>query len=181
LDSHAYISGWNVFKSTYDYIKDNQINWFRQVSQGIKAIERPFKPPVLEDSTFGNIEDDLSRSRRIKRRPSRLQPRQEIATALKKPNAMAIFHIPLKEVYDMKADIGVNGEELIRGTGQEERGGPKEGNFFEKGLIKQTEIGSENDVGGDPEFKAALLGAAPEVKVVLNGKQSNPAAYICTA
>lgn len=169
LDSHAYISSWNMFKSTYDYIKDNQINWFRQVSQGVKSIERPFKPPVLEDSTFGNIEDDLGTARRKRGSPSRLSPRQEIATTLKKPNAMAIFHIPLKEVYDKKPDVSSDGTALVVGTGQEERGGPKDGDFFEKGLMKQREIGSENDVGGDPEFKAALAGAAPEVKVILNG------------
>lgn len=171
LDSHAYVTGWNVFKSTYDYIKDNQINWFRQVSQGIKSIERPFRPPVLEDSTFGNIEDDLRSADRGKRGPSRLAaPRQEIATSLKKPNALAIFHIPLKEVYDMKPDVGSDGNSLVVGTGQEERGAPKNGDFFEKGLLKQTDIGSDNDAAGDAEFKAALAEAAPEVKVILNGE-----------
>lgn len=169
LDSHAYVSGWNVFKSTYDYIKDNQINWYRQISQGIKPIERPFKPPVLEDSTFGNLEDDLSTANTIRRRPSRLEARQALATTLKKPNALAIFHIPLKEVYDMKPDVGSDGNALVVGSGQEERGAPKNGDFFSKGLLKQTEIGSENDAAGDAEFKAALTEALPEVKVILNG------------
>lgn len=161
-----------MFKSTYDYIKDNQINWFRQVSQGMKAIERPFKPPVLEDSTFGNIEDDLSTGRTRKRGPTRLQKRQEIATTLRKPNAMAIFHIPLKELYDLKPDTGSDGNALVIGAGQEERGAPKKGDFFEKGLMKQSEIGSENDIGDDMDFKEALSTAAPEVKVILNGKRT---------
>lgn len=172
LDSHAYATSWNMFKSSYDWIKDSQINWFRQVSQSIKMIERPWSPPVLEDSTFGNIDDDLStkRTRKASTGPFRLKPRQEKATSLKKPNAMAIFHIPLKEVYDMKPDTGRDGSALVVGGGDESRGGPKKGDFFEKGLMKQTEVGSELDAVGDVEYRAALANALPEVKVLLNGK-----------
>lgn len=169
LDSHAYVTSWNMFKSSYDWIKDSQTNWYNQISQSIKKIERPFRPPILEDSTFGNIEDDLNR-RTAKGRPLRLAKRQEIATTLKKPNAMAIFHIPLKEVYDLKPDIGSDGKALVVGGGQESRGGPKKGDFFEKGLMKQTEVGSDLDAAGDAEYTAALSDALPEVKVLLNGR-----------
>lgn len=169
-----------MFSYAYDHIKDSQINWFKQQSQKIKKIERPYAPPVLEDSTFGGIADDLApvgtestvRRRGMKGAARRLPTRQAVdaTSILKKPNAMAIFHIPLKEVYDQKPDTGSDGKPLTYGSFEEGRGAPKDGDFFQKGLVKQTELGSDTDVDMNSEDIAALQTAKPEVKVILNGR-----------
>jgi hypothetical protein len=161
-------------RAKYDYLKDSQIHWFRQQSQSMKMIERPYKPPVLEDATFGNIDNDIDgnsdRRRAGMTGPRRLTSRQEIASTLKKPNAMAIFHIPLREVYDTKPDVGKDGKALIIGSQKEDWGSPTKGDFFAKGLLKQTELGSDTDAEGDAELAIALNEAKPEVKVILNGE-----------
>lgn len=71
----------------------SQIQWFRNVSDSIKPIERPFVPDGSDDL------GDIWRKRRL--------PRQDTRT-LGKPNALMFFHIPLPEAYQ-DADLdGIN-------------------------------------------------------------------------
>jgi len=163
LDSHAYASTLNPFTSEYDFLKDSQITWFKNQSSTIQAIERPYSPPNLSNDTFG-ITDDL-------------QKRADLASrTLKKPNAMAIFHIPLPEVYDEPPDMDAKSQSpLLYGTEEKGRGAPKKNSgFFTKALLAQTELGpvqavDMQEVEDDPDYAAAMLNARPEVKVILNG------------
>ena len=179
LDSHAYASSLNPWNYEYDYIKQSQIDWFKNESQAIRNIERPFVPPTLENSTFGLLGDD-ERRKRSKTGKKRLITRQEASTlpALAKPNAMAIFHIPLAEVYDAPPDSDAKtGDPLVFGNTESGRGAAKvdKAHFFDKAVLMQTELGSRVDtldsidLDEDPEVTKAILNAKPEVKVILNG------------
>lgn len=84
LDSGSYQKSVLPFvRPPYDYIRESQIEWFRQTSASVDAVERPFRPDGADD--LGKI---------WKRR---LDGRQSM---LAKPNAMMWFHIPLPEAYD---------------------------------------------------------------------------------
>lgn len=85
LDSHTYQKSLLPFlKADYDYIKPSQIEWFRQTSSRVEAIERPFQPDGASDI------GEVWARRRAEERQSR---------TLAKPNAMMFFHIPLPEAY----------------------------------------------------------------------------------
>lgn len=161
LDSHAYKASLNPWSSEYDFLKESQIQWIRNMSASVKPIQRPYKPPVLSDETFG-LWNGTSGIRR--------------QTQYKKPNAMAIFHIPLPEVYDSSPDIDAKSKApLVMGEIEEGRGAPKKNSgFFEKAIIAQTEVGSMQEVDpalveSDPDYAAAVAHAKPEIKVILNG------------
>ncbi|KAL0065886.1 Phosphatase dcr2 [Marasmius tenuissimus] len=84
LDSGSYSKGvfdwFGFFRGTeYDWIRQNQIDWFLQESSKIDPIERPFHPDGAKD--LGNV-----------------WKRQEVTpqtSRLAKPNALMFFHIPL--------------------------------------------------------------------------------------
>lgn len=182
LDSHGYIDSLNPWNFDYDYLKQSQIEWFNNQSSSIRNIERPFVPPTLVNSTFG-LTDGLGddRKQRTRRGKDRLAARQAAASgppALAKPNAMAIFHIPLPEVYDSVPDTDAkSGDPLVFGVTEEGRGAAKvdKAHFFDNAIMQQTELGSREDtvdpieVDDDPNVAAAILNAKPEVKVILNG------------
>lgn len=90
LDSHASITHWFSQKSEYEPLTKAQIEWFRSQSDQVDPILRPYKPADLsaEEGAFG-LEDDLTG--RVVRR---LRTRQALEQTLRKPNAMAWFHIP---------------------------------------------------------------------------------------
>ncbi|KAL0953331.1 hypothetical protein HGRIS_004576 [Hohenbuehelia grisea] len=149
LDSGSYSKGlmdWFGFftPTEYDYIRQNQIDWFLKESSQIKPIERPFHPDGGKD--LGG-----------------LWQRQQVTPQtrkLAKPNALMFFHIPLQESYDIKPDIDpATNKALDVGLHNLEKGGaPKRSDgFFEKALLKAKE--SEH-VSNE---------AIPEVKVVGNG------------
>lgn len=178
LDSHALASSLNPFSSEYDTLKDSQIQWFKNESNHVKPIERPYSPPILANSTFG-LKNDIDLRYKMRAQSRRLTSRLASSTAmssLKKPNAMAIFHIPLPEVYDEQPDIDQkSGSPLVFGSEEEGRGAPKKNSgFFDKALLAQTELGpvqavGEMEVDDDPDYAAAVINAKPEVKVILNG------------
>ncbi|KAF9005947.1 Metallo-dependent phosphatase-like protein [Cyathus striatus] len=152
LDSGSYSKGFpewfGFFTSTeYDWIRQDQIDWFLQESGSISQIERPFVPDTGKD--MGKIWDKRQGSDQVVPQSKRLA----------KPNALMFFHIPLAESYskadtdrrtDKPLDVGI--------SGQEQRGNAK-GNdgFFEKGILKAMES----------DHRAA--GQAHEVKVIGNG------------
>ncbi|TFK52074.1 Metallo-dependent phosphatase [Heliocybe sulcata] len=151
LDSGAYSSGtldWFGFwhPTEYDYIHQNQIDWFLQESSSINAIERPFTPDDAND--FGDIWKRQS--------TDQLTPD---AKRLAKPNALAFFHIPLQESYDDPDTNPSNSQPLDVGMhGLEPKGSAKKSDgFFEKALLAAKE--SEHVAGG----------GVSEVKVVGNG------------
>ncbi|KAK1221102.1 Phosphatase dcr2 [Marasmius sp. AFHP31] len=147
LDSGSYSKGvfdwFGFFRGTeYDWIRQNQIDWFLQESSKIDPIERPFHPDGAKD--LGNV-----------------WKRQEVTpqtSRLAKPNALMFFHIPLPEAYDpadrdprtnWPLDVGIKGNEA-QGNAKGNDG------FFEKGLLKAMET--------DHVSSSQL-----EVKVVANG------------
>ena len=108
LDSHSSHKTSLFSGYAYDWLKDSQISWFKSTSNAVKAILRPYKGPAdlsTEDVAFGwdkglgssPYSDDragtiqaLNDKRSRRRRPKR----QPVGQELKKPNAMAFFHIP---------------------------------------------------------------------------------------
>ncbi|KIK90771.1 hypothetical protein PAXRUDRAFT_831401 [Paxillus rubicundulus Ve08.2h10] len=150
MDSGAYSKGYldwfgYFFPTEYDWIHEDQINWFLQQSGSINPIERPFSPDTAND--FGDL---------WKRQSDQITP---TTRKLAKPNALMFFHIPLQESYgtpdrDVRTgqllDIGLHG---LEGPGAAK----KSDGMFEKGLLKALE--SEHRAGG----------VIPEVKVVANG------------
>ncbi|KAI0271916.1 Metallo-dependent phosphatase [Russula aff. rugulosa BPL654] len=148
IDSGAYAAGlidWFGFftPTEYDYIHQDQIEWFLQESGSINPIIRPFTPDGSKD--FGTIWD----------RQQHTPPQQKLA----KPNALMFFHIPLQESYGTADTDARTGLPLDVGTSDlEGRGSAKKnGGFFEDGLLHALET---------PHRGA---GGIPEVKVVGNG------------
>jgi len=143
--SKGYLDWFGFFTPTeYDWIHEDQINWFLQESAAIEPIKRPFTPDSGRD--LGNIWQ----------RQDQVVPNTR---RLAKPNALMFFHIPLQETYNTPdhdqrtgqlLDIGLHG---VEGPGAAK----KNDGFFEKGLLAATE--SEHSYGG----------SIPEVKVVANG------------
>ncbi|KZV63009.1 Metallo-dependent phosphatase [Peniophora sp. CONT] len=152
LDSGSYAKGitdWFGFWSPteYDWIHQNQIDWFLQESAAISPIERPFVPDGAKD-----LAGVWARSPS----PQQVAPTQR---KLAKPNGLMFFHIPLPEAYDSAdvdpssgrpLDVGVSG---LEGKGS----ASKSDGMLKKGLLAATES----------EHRGA--GSAPEVKVVGNG------------
>jgi len=84
IDSGAYAAGlidWFGFflPTEYDYIHQDQIDWFLQESDSINPVIRPFTPDGSKD--FGSVWE----------RQQHTPPQQKLA----KPNALVFFHIPL--------------------------------------------------------------------------------------
>jgi len=151
LDSGSYVSGimdWlGLFHGTeFDWIRENQINWFLQESASIKPIERPFTPDGTKDLASiwrrQGVDQITPNTRR-----------------LAKPNAIMFFHIPLQESYS-KADLDPStGRPLDVGISSLEGKGSAKGNagFFEKGLMAAQ------------ESTHRTRGSHTEVKVIANG------------
>jgi len=151
LDSGSYSSGvldwFGLFHgSEYDWIHEDQIDWFLQESALIDAIERPFVPDGTKDLNTiwrrQGVEQVTPNTRR-----------------LAKPNALMFFHIPLQESYS-KADIDpATGKPLDVGISDLESKGSAKGNdgFFEKGLMTAL------------ESNHLARGVYREVKVLANG------------
>ncbi|KAH9931932.1 Metallo-dependent phosphatase [Fomitopsis serialis] len=151
LDSGSYSKGfmnWFGFfiPTEYDWIHQDQINWFLQESSSIDPIERPFTPDTTKDlgdvwkrQAVGQVAPDARR--------------------LAKPNALMFFHIPLEESYAAADTDPVTGKPLDVGLhGLEGQGSAKkQDGFFHKGLLQAMES----------EHRAA--GNAREVKVASNG------------
>ncbi|OBZ66763.1 putative inactive purple acid phosphatase 29, partial [Grifola frondosa] len=151
LDSGSYSTGfWNWFgffiPTEYDWIHQDQIDWFLQESSAMDPIERPFTPDGAKD--LGDIwerqtSDQITGDRR----------------RLAKPNALMFFHIPLQETYSA-ADVNpTTGKPLDVGVHDMEPNGAakKQDGFFHKGILQAME--SDHRAGGN----------AREVKVVANG------------
>ncbi|EGO20526.1 hypothetical protein SERLADRAFT_476793 [Serpula lacrymans var. lacrymans S7.9] len=150
LDSGSYSKGYldwfGFFTPTeYDWIHEDQVDWFLQQSGTIDAIERPFTPDTTND--FDGIWE---------RQSDQLTPETR---KLAKPNAMVFFHIPLQESYSTPDRDTRTGQLLDYGLhGLEGPGAAKKSDgFFEKGLLTALE--------SDHRASASI----PEVKVVGNG------------
>ncbi|GLB41788.1 putative calcineurin-like phosphoesterase [Lyophyllum shimeji] len=149
LDSGSYSKGYFDFfgfmPTEYDWIRENQIDWFLQESALIKPIERPFRPDTSED--LGHIWTE---------RQGQITPDSR---RLAKPNALMFFHIPLPEAYT-KADTDPRTHKpLDVGIHDLEQPGNAKGTagFFEMAVLQTP----ENDHVGK--------GNATEVKVIGNG------------
>ncbi|CAK9785592.1 Metallo-dependent phosphatase [Cutaneotrichosporon oleaginosum] len=131
LDSGAYQKSVLPFvHAPYDYIRESQIEWFKQTSASVDAIERPFRPDGAND-----LDKIWKRRMDWGRRQSNLA----------KPNAMMWFHIPLPEAYDL-ADVGENGTlEVGTSDAPDKKGASSltQGGFFAKGVQEMLEGGGE--------------------------------------
>ncbi|KAH7926417.1 Metallo-dependent phosphatase [Leucogyrophana mollusca] len=151
LDSGSYSNGYldwftGFFTPTeYDWIRQDQIDWFLEQSMSIQPINRPFSPDTGKD--FGGI---------WTRQADQITP---TTRKLAKPNALMFFHIPLQESYGIADKDPHTGQSLDFGLhGLEGPGAAKKSDgFFEKGLLAALE--SDHRAGG----------GIPEVKVVANG------------
>ncbi|THH19807.1 hypothetical protein EW146_g1433 [Bondarzewia mesenterica] len=149
LDSGSYSKGfidWFGFftPTEYDWIHQDQIDWFLKESASISAIERPFTPDGSKD--LGHIWS----------RQGQYTPETR---KLAKPNALMFFHIPLFAFFFAipKADMA-DGRPLDVGLHDLEKPGAAKtnGGMFEKGLMHALES----------DHQASRI---PEVKVVGNG------------
>ncbi|KAI0342973.1 Metallo-dependent phosphatase [Trametopsis cervina] len=148
LDSGSYSKGrWDIFNmfhgTEYDWIHQDQIDWFLGESSHIPSIERPFVPDGNKD--LGGVW----------KRQGQVTPQQRLA----KPNALMFFHIPLEETYSAADKDPLTGKPLDVGdSGLEESGNAKkQDGFFNKALLTALESGHRAG------------GTAREVKVVANG------------
>ncbi|CAL1715541.1 unnamed protein product [Somion occarium] len=151
LDSGSYSKGWfdigGILHGTeYDWIHQDQIDWFLEESSRISAIERPFTPDGAKD--FSDLWERQS--------SDQLTP---TTRRLAKPNALMFFHIPLEEAYSA-ADVDTRtgkplnvGQHDIEGPGNAKR----QAGFFHKGVLAAKT--SDHRAGGDDR----------EVKVIANG------------
>ncbi|KAJ3859665.1 Metallo-dependent phosphatase-like protein [Lentinula novae-zelandiae] len=157
LDSGSYSKGffnfWGMFTPTaYDWLRQDQIDWFLRESASINMIERPFTPDGAKDLSSINWA----------RQTDQLTPQTH---RLAKPNAMMFFHMPLPEAYSTPdknpstqrpLDVGLSGLEP-NGNADSSDG------FFEKALLNATEsIHVNAQAGSETRPKQ-------EVKVVANG------------
>ncbi|KAI0072805.1 Metallo-dependent phosphatase [Panus rudis PR-1116 ss-1] len=151
LDSGSYSRGWYdpfglVHGTEYDWIHQDQIDWFLEESSRISSIERPFTPDGAKD--MGGLWSRQSSDQYL---PS--------TRRLAKPNALMFFHIPLEEAYS-KADTDPStGKPLDVGqSGVEPHGNAKkQDGFFHKGILQALE--TDHRAGGNTK----------EVKVIANG------------
>ncbi|KAL4250483.1 hypothetical protein ABKN59_006972 [Abortiporus biennis] len=129
----------------YDWIHEDQIQWFLEESARIKPIQRPFVPDGAAD--LGGI---------WARQGNQVTPD---VRRLAKPNALMFFHIPLQEAYGPADRHKITNYPLDTGLkGLEPPGSAKkQDGFFDKALLKALET---NNRGG---------GNAREVKVIANG------------
>ncbi|KAK7687305.1 hypothetical protein QCA50_009810 [Cerrena zonata] len=151
LDSGSYSKGWLdigglIHGTEYDWIHQDQIDWFLEESARISAIERPFTPDGTKDlgelwkrQSFDQVTPTTRR--------------------LAKPNALMFFHIPLEEAYAAADVDSRTGKPLDVGNHDIEGPGnaKKQAGFFHKGILSAME--TDHRAGGD----------AKEVKVVANG------------
>ncbi|KAH8979165.1 Metallo-dependent phosphatase [Lactarius hatsudake] len=157
LDSGAYAAGffdWLGFWPTeYDYLRQDQIDWFLQQSGSIDPIVRPFTPDGGKD--FGDV---WAR-----------QQHPPAAQKLAKPNALMFFHIPLQESYSKPDTDPRTGQPLDIGTPDLESAGSakKNAGFFEKGCYALSRL------------HIAAQAAYPRSKVVGNGHCHVNGVWLC--
>jgi hypothetical protein len=154
LDSHANQKRHLPWQNPdYDYLKQSQIDWFRNESAAIRPIERPFTPDGADD--LGKI------WRRAQEGKNRLDV-QEGSRRLAKPNAMMFFHIPIAQSYGPVDTDSLTGDALDVGTqlpGDGPGNSKTEGGMFEHGLLEALESEEAEGLGE----------AATEVKVIGHG------------
>ena len=104
------------------WIKQSQIEWFEREAEAIKPLLRPFVPPDLsaEEGVF-DLQPDP-------------QARQHAGQTLRKPNAIAIFHIPLPESFDPPDKV--HNQTLKFGSQLEGPGGPTHNSGFFDGQCR---------------------------------------------
>ncbi|KAK7060853.1 Phosphatase dcr2 [Paramarasmius palmivorus] len=159
LDSNSYSKGvldfFGFWKPTeYDWIHQDQIDWFLTQSSNIAPIERPFTPDGAKDlgQIWSRAEEDVGE------RQEQITPQTK---KLAKPNALMFFHIPLPEAYSPADRDPVTYRPLNKGIYDNERGGAakKSDGFFDKALLGAPSSSSPTEQG---------IGSQ-EVKVVGNG------------
>ncbi|WVQ69479.1 uncharacterized protein L199_007698 [Kwoniella botswanensis] len=168
LDSHARQKQKLLWKTPdYDYLKESQIEWYRNVSASIKPISRPFQPDGGWDL------GDIWPSKRSTSKPSRITRQDEENDndkTLAKPNAMMWFHIPLPEAY-MDADhpdflSEDRMESLDVGVNMDGQGNSKHNSGFFYNAIKVTYEYDDEEEGQTGRRKS-------EVKVLSHGHNHN--------
>ncbi|GAA5832135.1 hypothetical protein JCM11251_004252 [Rhodosporidiobolus azoricus] len=154
LDSHAYakkgINPWG--DPGYDYIKPNQINWFRGRSAQMHTYQRPYSPPTRPSGTGGS-----------NRRPSRPRPGQARPAAA--PPAVADDGFDDRRLLRLgKRQDDLWSEEELKGMEDEVNAGQGDGGFS-----PQVEPGShivnepdEDDVAFESDDDAEEVSSSTE-------------------
>ncbi|KAG2057207.1 hypothetical protein BDR06DRAFT_951873 [Suillus hirtellus] len=145
LDSGSYSSGYldwlgYFFPTEYNWIHEDQINWFLQESSKIQAIQHPFTPDTGKD--FGSIwnrqANQIMPTTHKLAKPNAIHSHASYGTADRDPRTGQVL------------DIGLHN---LEGSGAAK----KSDGMFDKGLKKALESGH------------IASGDIPEVKVVANG------------
>ncbi|WVR04789.1 hypothetical protein IAU60_001801 [Kwoniella sp. DSM 27419] len=173
LDSHDYQKKklpWA--QAEYDYIKENQISWYRNVSSSIAPIARPFQPDGAED--LGHVWQ-RSRKRFYHNRETRA-----VKQILAKPNAMMWFHIPLPEAYADPDVEGFDAEPLDVGSQMDGEGSSKHNSgMFYNGIKDVFEADQESPADKEEDADGWMEGVEgrgtrrTEVKVLSHGHCHN--------
>lgn len=125
-------SKWSPWKAGYDWIRQDQIDWFLKVSGNVKNILRPYKP----DGGVDLPKQPWSRQSSS----SSWDSHSAQGTSLSKPPAIAFVHIPVAEFADTDLNTRKFGpdrqEKNVKAGAQKQRG------FFDA-LVNQ---GAERDV-----------------------------------
>lgn len=133
-----------TLSSKYDWIRQDQVEWFLKQSAKVRKILRPYRPDGAADlPKLDWIESEGARNTR----PA--EPRQEESwdagasqgQTMTKPNAIAFVHIPLPEFFSVGGDIrmGPNATEASSIHGAQSQGG-----FFQ--AIQDQEGAGDRDV-----------------------------------
>lgn len=115
----------------FDWLKESQINWYRNQSALQPSLLRPYKP----SSTGAAMST------------TKMMRRQQMPRKLRKPPAIMFFHIPLPEAYEKADKNPMTGGDLVFGNQKEGPLCPKKGvGFFERGVLKADDGAGETEV-----------------------------------
>lgn len=119
----------------YDWLKESQIDWYRNQSEHQPTLVRPYRPAGYRPA--GSPSPHLTK----------LVRRQQKSRKTRKPPAIMFFHIPLPEAYEKADKITATGGELVYGNQRQGPMCPNKGvGFFERGVLNVTDGAGETEV-----------------------------------
>lgn len=119
----------------FDWLKESQINWYRNQSEHQPTLVRPYRP--------SGYHPRASSSSPL----TKLVRRQQKSRKTRKPPAIMFFHIPLPEAYEKADKNYATGGELVYGNQRQGPMCPNKGvGFFERGVLNVTDGAGETEV-----------------------------------
>ncbi|KAG0140593.1 hypothetical protein CROQUDRAFT_99896 [Cronartium quercuum f. sp. fusiforme G11] len=118
----------------YDWLKESQIEWYRNQSSQQPSLLRPYWPSEVP-------------KRPSTPAPTKLIRRQQQPRKLRKPPAIMFFHIPVPEAYAKADKNPKTGGELLFGNQKQGPVCPSQGlGFFERAVLNTTDGAGETEV-----------------------------------